>query len=233
LNGATATELSRQAIIRHAVWRPGCTAEDIGALDPRAFSGITPGAWDAEARLADMDAMGVDQALLYPTWFAEGFHLVRDPDVAYALARAYNDWILDFVAGPTSAAAAGCVLPLQTMLAGSSRSVDLGVRRVVMRPMWYPVRTPPARVEAQMRLAMELIIGHSPPEPGDSGAFVLSSHCTGLGRPRRARVHGVRARVRGQHEPRARAPGLRQRAPAHDRPQRRRAVGYLRTPACS
>jgi hypothetical protein len=40
-----------------------------------------------------MDAMGVDQALLYPTWFAEGFFLVRDPDVAYALARAYNDWV--------------------------------------------------------------------------------------------------------------------------------------------
>ena len=37
--------------------------------------------------------MGVDQSLLYPTWFAEGFFLVRDPDVAYALARAYNDWI--------------------------------------------------------------------------------------------------------------------------------------------
>ena len=31
--------------------------------------------------------------LLYPTWFAEGFFLVRDPDVAYALARAYNDWV--------------------------------------------------------------------------------------------------------------------------------------------
>jgi len=26
-------------------------------------------------RLADMDAMGVDQSLLYPTWFAEGFFL--------------------------------------------------------------------------------------------------------------------------------------------------------------
>ena len=40
--------------------------------------------------------MGVDRTLLYPTWFAEGFFLVRDPDVAYALARAYNDWIADF-----------------------------------------------------------------------------------------------------------------------------------------
>ena len=32
--------------------------------------------------------MGVNQSLLYPTWFGEGFFLVRDPDVAYALARA-------------------------------------------------------------------------------------------------------------------------------------------------
>src|SRR5215471_17107234 len=36
---------------------------------------MNEGAWDPQARLRDMDAMGVDQTLLYPTWFAEGFHL--------------------------------------------------------------------------------------------------------------------------------------------------------------
>ena len=46
-----------------------------------------------------MDAMGVDQAFLYPTWFAEGFPLIEDPDIANALARAYNNWIADFCAG--------------------------------------------------------------------------------------------------------------------------------------
>ena len=65
---------------------------------------MNEGAWDPQARLADMDAMGVDQALLYPTWFAEGFFLVRDPDVAYALARAYNDWIAGFLQGGAAAA---------------------------------------------------------------------------------------------------------------------------------
>ena len=59
--------------------------------------------------------MGVDQAFLYPTWFAEGFHLVKDPDVAYALARAYNNWITDFCeAGPDRLFAAA-MLPLQNM----------------------------------------------------------------------------------------------------------------------
>ena len=65
---------------------------------------MNEGAWDPRARLADMDAMGVDQAFLYPTWFAEGFHLVADPDTAYALARAYNDWIADFCRGRSAPA---------------------------------------------------------------------------------------------------------------------------------
>ena len=52
-----------------------------------------------EQRLSDMDAMGVDQAFLYPTWFAEGFHLVSDPDTAAALARAAAGKLLTGAAG--------------------------------------------------------------------------------------------------------------------------------------
>ena len=62
-----------------------------------------------------MDAMGVDQSLLYPTWFAEGFFLVRDPDVAYALARAYNDWIADLCNAALQRLFAAAILPLQNM----------------------------------------------------------------------------------------------------------------------
>ena len=62
---------------RHALWRPGMTWDAIGALDPQIRHPMTRGRRDPQARLADMDAMGVDQALLYPTWFAEGFLLVQ------------------------------------------------------------------------------------------------------------------------------------------------------------
>ena len=92
---------------RHALWRPGMDWDAIGGLDPDVKHPAIEGASDPQARLADLDAMGVDQALLYPTWFAEGFFLVRDPDVAYALARAYNDWIADFC----KAAPSGCSPP--------------------------------------------------------------------------------------------------------------------------
>ena len=59
--------------------------------------------------------MGIDQALLYPTWFAEGFHLVEDPDVAYALARAYNDWIADFCKAAPDRLFAASMVPLQNI----------------------------------------------------------------------------------------------------------------------
>src|SRR5262249_6500009 len=92
VNGESFRDRGNPNLPRHALWRPGLSWEDIGELDPGRRHQMTEGASDAAARLADMDAMGVDQALLYPTWFAEGFFLVRDPDVAHALARAYNDW---------------------------------------------------------------------------------------------------------------------------------------------
>jgi len=76
---------------------------------------MNPGAWDPRARLADMNSMGIDQAFLYPTWFAEGFHLIADPDTAYALARAYNDWIADFCQAAPNRLYAAAMLPLQDM----------------------------------------------------------------------------------------------------------------------
>ena len=59
--------------------------------------------------------MGVDQAFMYPTWFAEGFHLVEDPDVAYALARAYNNWVADFCKAAPDRLFAASMVPIQNM----------------------------------------------------------------------------------------------------------------------
>ena len=115
VNGKMFRDTMNSNIPRHAIWRPGMTWDKVGQLDPNTRHAMTEGASNPEARLKHMDAMGVDQAFLYPTWFAEGFHLVEDPDVAYALARAYNNWIADFCkAGPDRLFAAAMV-PLQNM----------------------------------------------------------------------------------------------------------------------
>jgi predicted TIM-barrel fold metal-dependent hydrolase len=115
INGEMFRDTEGSHIPRHAIWRPGMTWDDIGALDPQMPHAMNEGAWNPEVRLRDMDAMGVDQAFLYPTWFAEGFPLVKDPDVAYALARAYNNWIADFCAVAPERLFAAAMLPLQHM----------------------------------------------------------------------------------------------------------------------
>jgi uncharacterized protein len=115
INGEAFRDRDNSNIPRHAIWRPGMTWDDIGELEVNARHPMNEGAWNPEARLHDMDVMGVDQAVLYPTWFAEGFPLVRDPDVAYALARAYNDWIADFCKADAARLFAAAIVPLQNM----------------------------------------------------------------------------------------------------------------------
>jgi uncharacterized protein len=115
INGAVFRDTDNVNVPRHAIWRPGMTWDSIGDLDPHTRHAMNEGAWNPELRLRDMNAMGVDQAFLYPTWFAEGFPLVKDPEVAYALARAYNDWIANFCKAAPKRLFAAAVLPLQNM----------------------------------------------------------------------------------------------------------------------
>lgn len=144
VNGRMFRDTMNPNIPRHAIWQPGMRWEDVGALDPDVRHPAVPGASDAKARLADMDAMGIDQSFLYPTWFGEGFHLVEDPDVAWALARAYNDWITDFCAEAPKRLFAAAMVPLQNMdftIAELDRIAQRGCfRGVFVRPMFLEGR---------------------------------------------------------------------------------------------
>jgi predicted TIM-barrel fold metal-dependent hydrolase len=115
VNGKMFRDTTNSNIPRHAIYTPGMTWDQVGELDPKQRHPMTPGASDPKARLRDMGAMGIDQAFLYPTWFGEGFHLIEDPDVAYALARAYNNWIADFCATAPNRLFAAAMVPLQSM----------------------------------------------------------------------------------------------------------------------
>ena len=115
VNGKIYRDTMNPNIPRHAIWKPGMSWDEVGELDPDIRHQKTQGASDPQARLRDMDAMGIDQTLLYPTWFAEGFHLIEDPDVAYALARAYNDWIADFCSAAPERLFAAAMIPLQNL----------------------------------------------------------------------------------------------------------------------
>jgi len=144
VNGKMFRDTMNSNIPRHAIWSPGRSRKQIGRLDPNVRHPMTAGGSDPEARLKDMDAMGVDQAFLYPTWFAEGFHLIENPDVAYALARAYNNWIADFCGAGRGRLFAAAMLPLQHMdyaLEELRRVRDIACfRAAFIRPMFIEGR---------------------------------------------------------------------------------------------
>jgi predicted TIM-barrel fold metal-dependent hydrolase len=144
VNGEMFRDQGNPNLPRHALWRPGMDWDAVGALNPKVRHAATEGASDPRARLTDMDAMGVDQALLYPTWFAEGFFLVQDPDVAYALARAYNDWIAAFCKAAPQRLFAAAILPLQNMdfaLEELARVAQMpSIRAVFIRPVFVENR---------------------------------------------------------------------------------------------
>ena len=77
LNGKPAKPLNRSTINRQAIWRPGMSLDEIGALDPTKAHAVNPGASESAARLADLDALGIDQQVVFPTLFGEYFPALR------------------------------------------------------------------------------------------------------------------------------------------------------------
>jgi predicted TIM-barrel fold metal-dependent hydrolase len=145
VNGKQARPMNSNGINRQAIWKPGLKPEDIGGLDPAVRHPITPGAQDAQARLRDMDTMGIDRALLFPTLFAEYFPVIDNPDAAYALARAYNDWIADFCSTAPQRLLPVAVLPLQDVsftVRELQRVHSKGFRAVLIRPAFVNQRFP-------------------------------------------------------------------------------------------
>ncbi|HEY3670520.1 MAG TPA: amidohydrolase family protein [Acidimicrobiia bacterium] len=84
------------------------------SFEPTRFDQMRRGAWDIEARIADMDINGVYASLCFPS-FLPGFagqrlqQLTDDPDLALAAVRAWNDWVLEEWVG----FAPGRMIPLQ------------------------------------------------------------------------------------------------------------------------
>jgi predicted TIM-barrel fold metal-dependent hydrolase len=69
-------------------------------FEPTRFDEMRKGAWDIDARLADMDINGVWASVCFPS-FLPGFVGQRislapaDPDLGMAAMRAWNDWMLE------------------------------------------------------------------------------------------------------------------------------------------
>jgi predicted TIM-barrel fold metal-dependent hydrolase len=173
VNGGTGRDLNRSRIVRQAIWKPGMTIDDIGALDPDVHVPLTPGASDPGARVADMDALGIDQAIVFPTLFNEYLPLVENPQAAAALTQGYNDWIWDFAEQTSGRVHPVAILPLHSLLLARrelDRVAEKGFTSVVIRPAFYATEvieghSPSTRVARAMQDMQRRMLGDAPWTP--------------------------------------------------------------------
>jgi len=91
----------------------GTPGSDVSNLDgPVPLESAIAGAFDPVPRLADMDAEGIDAAVLYPT-IGLGCWGIPDPDAAVAVARAYNDWLAEYCAAAPDRLFGAAMVPFQ------------------------------------------------------------------------------------------------------------------------
>jgi uncharacterized protein len=116
----------------------GTPGTDVGAPGgPVPLEDARAGAFDPRARLADMDAEGIDRAVLYPT-IGLGFWGLPDPAAAVAVAQAYNDWLAGYCAADPARLFGAAMVPMQDVTAAVAElrraHEELGFVSAFVRP---------------------------------------------------------------------------------------------------
>ncbi|HEV8711628.1 MAG TPA: amidohydrolase family protein [Candidatus Binatia bacterium] len=140
IEGDVAINLSRgkQRISFGAV---GAIGAREGKVSPRIpYTEGRKGGFDPHARIPDMDAEGIDAAVLYPSL---GLFLgaIKDPEFAAAACRAYNRWLADYCKPYPERLFGAAMLPMQS-IEGTIQEMryamkELGFRAGFIRPNPY------------------------------------------------------------------------------------------------
>jgi predicted TIM-barrel fold metal-dependent hydrolase len=97
--------------------------------------------FDPRERLRVLDAEGIDAAVLYPG-LGLSLPAVRDPVLAVACCRVYNDWIAEFCAAAPTRLFGAAALPLQDPAAAAAEvrraARELDLRAAFVRPNPLP-----------------------------------------------------------------------------------------------
>jgi len=100
------------------------------------YADLNPAGFDPKERVKVLDAEGIDVSVLYP---GLGLALggIRDPELAVASCRVYNEWIAEFASAEPSRLVGVGALPLQdphAAVAEVHHIVELGLRAGFTRP---------------------------------------------------------------------------------------------------
>jgi uncharacterized protein len=148
INGRAVPASRERANAAEVGW-PRWSKKDVGRLTPgtqewNARFGRLKGCRDPHARLRDMDALGTDQVMLFPTWFVR-LALVRDAEAARVLTAAYNDWVDDYASTDRQRLFPCAVLPIQSLehsIAELRRIAKKGFKAAAVRPCFWNGRYP-------------------------------------------------------------------------------------------
>jgi len=98
-------------------------------FEPTRFDEMRKGAWDAAARVADMDIAGIDASLCFPSLLSgfagTKFARSKDQELGLACVRAWNDWHIEEWSG----AYPDRLIPLQIAWLGDPEVAAADVRR--------------------------------------------------------------------------------------------------------
>ncbi len=164
---------------------------------PKNMDEIPKAAYDAKARLAYMEEIGVWAMGLYPNvggFGSESFLGLDDPELMLACVRAYNDWLIDWIEPDPRRFIPVMALPFWDVEASVTeihRARDLGHRAILFTgapqdfgmplmgdPHWNPIWSAAQDVD----LPISLHIGS-----GDIASDLIDTN--------RFAVHGIRASV--------------------------------------
>jgi uncharacterized protein len=148
INGRVVPAARERSNAAEVGW-PGWSKSLIGSLTPgteewQAKLGRLAGCRDPHERLRDMDALGIDQVMLFPTWFVR-LALLRDPEAARILVRAYNDWVDDYAAADRRRLFPCALLPMQSVpyaIDELRRVAKKGFKTAAVRPCMWNGRYP-------------------------------------------------------------------------------------------
>jgi predicted TIM-barrel fold metal-dependent hydrolase len=90
----------------------GTPGARMGGQPMKPWEDAQPGGFDPVQRLADMDAEGIDAAVLYPTIGLYAWGL-QDAGAAVDIARAYNDWLAGYCSADPARLYGAAMLPMQ------------------------------------------------------------------------------------------------------------------------
>jgi predicted TIM-barrel fold metal-dependent hydrolase len=96
------------------------------------------GAYDPDARVKELDLMGIDQVLVIPTMLVNAFPFIRNAEGAYGLARAYNNWARHWCDAAPDRLYPSALLPIQNTslaLKELDRVLKMKFPVVLMRPI--------------------------------------------------------------------------------------------------